>query len=324
MIRKELTRIKRRKALAEACDLASFSVDSSAMPAVRAAYEAFVTEEDASFDAVLKKASKATPEPAAKKRKTGSSTAKKGKGKRRGRHSSDDDSEEDAEAEAMELSDDYEAAAIVPKSRRRRGGGDGDLSAAALATVRDLMQRERRDAEVFAELKLQLSLAALDLKCRELASPAFFRSTPQFKLMVEKLKEPLPTAAAAIKRATGAASALAASTAQGILSGIVARKGAITAALEAKLQELSDEWGLSPAVMARLLECSVDEAEAVFDFMLIDGKRVSEQFAMSGHSSTDVPPEGIAVPPQQRWMYLESAVSLLMHHLSFKLRIGGA
>ena len=62
-IRKELTRAKRRKAIEEACTLAGFVVNQASMPGVHAAYEEFVTEEDASFDAVLK-AAKATPEPA--------------------------------------------------------------------------------------------------------------------------------------------------------------------------------------------------------------------------------------------------------------------
>jgi hypothetical protein len=292
-IRKELTRAKRRKAIEEACTLAGFVVNQSSMPGVHAAYEEFVMEEDASFDALLKSA-KATPEPASKKRKTGASTGKKKGKKGRAYQSSDEEDSDDGgdEAEAMELSDedDDEPVAAKPKPSRRRGGAAGgvvDLSAAAVATVRELMLRERRDVEVFAEFKLKLLLGALDHKISQLAKPSFYLATKQFKGLLEKLKEPLPSAAppAASKRgasaagshrasASAAAVALAATAAEEIVSGIIKRKQTIGAALDNKMQALLAS-GFTAATIARLLDCSAAEAAEVFHHLRINHRIVA-------------------------------------------------
>ena len=283
-----------------------------------------MNEEDGAFDAALKAA-----EPAAKKRKAGASAAKKGK-KRRGYHSSDDEDSDadDEEAEAMDGSDDDEAAAAAPKPSRRRAsrGGRGgasaadDLPSAALATVRDLMLRERRVSDAFADLKLHLSLAALEHKCGQMASPHFFRQTPQYKALLDKLLEPLPSAAAA-KRGPNAAAALGAAAAQDIVAGIVERKKAISAALSAKMQELLAS-GLSAATIARLLECSADEAGAVFEHMRIDLNKVAERFALHGAFTSLATPPG---PDGHRpSLELNDIVALMAHHLQYKLRKGGA
>jgi hypothetical protein len=291
--------------------------------------EAFVAEEDAKFDAVLKTAAN---EPAAKKRKTGGSTAKKGK--RRARRSSDDEDSDDdaAEADDMELSEDEEAA-IKPKPSRRRGGAavakDGgasaaeDLSAAALATVRDLMMRERRDAEAFAELRMQLNLGALDLKCRQVASESFFRFTPQYKALLEKLNAPLP--AAASKRsstAAGTATALGAAAAQDILSGIAERKEIINAATTSKLQELSAA-GRSSAVIASLLECSAAEAAAVFHHIRVHDIQVINELVLHGSVTLPAPAAAPASKPRSI-EELDDIMATLVHHLHLKLRKGGA
>ena len=296
--------------------------------------EAFVAEEDASFEAVLKKVAKS--EPAAKKRKTGGSTAKKGK--RRAHHSSDDEDSEDdaADAEDMELSED-EAAAIKPKpkpSRRRGGGGVADakdsgasaaeeLSAAALATVRDLMLRERRDAEAFAELRLRLNLGSLDLKLRKVTNEVFYRSTPQYKALLEKLSGPLPDAAATRGAAAAGAitaSALGAVAAQDILSGIAERKEIIGAVTAAKLQELAAS-GRTDAVIARLLECSAAEAAAVFDHLRIHDIKVIEELIL--HGSVALPATSSTTQPRTMEQ-LDDTVAMLVQHLHLKLRKGGA
>jgi hypothetical protein len=309
------------------------------MPGVHAAYEEFVMEEDASFDAVLK-AAKATPEPASKKRKTGASTGKKkGKTGRAYQSSDEEDSDDDGdEAEAMELSDeDDEPVAAKPKPSRRRGGAAGavmDLSAAAVATVRELMLRERRDAEVFAEFKLQLSLSALDHKISQLVKPSFYQDTKQFKQLLQKLKEPLPSAApaAASKRgasaaaagghrasASAAAVALAATAAEEIVSGILERKQAIGAALDTKMQALLSS-GLTAATIARLLECSAAEAAEAFHHLRIDHLVVAEAFALNEVVSLARPaPNGIRPA-----MTLDEIVATMEHHMRLKLRKGGA
>ena len=294
--------------------------------------EAFVAEEDASFDAVLKKPAKS--EPAAKKRKTGGSTAKRGK--RRACRSSDDEDSEDeaAEAEDMELSEDEEAAAIKPKPKpsRRRGGAaadakDGsaveDLSTAALEAVRELMLRERRDAEVFAELRLRLSLGALDLKIRQVTSEVFYRSTPQYKALLEKLNAPLP-AAANKRSSTGAstATALGAAAAQDILSGISQRKGIVSAVTASKLQELSTS-GCSDAVIARLLECSAAEAAAVFDHMRVQEIQVISELVMNGSVTFPASPHGTTTEAHTVEQ-LDDIMAILVRHLHLKLRKGGA
>ena len=287
-----------------------------------------MSEEDAAFDAVLKTAAKS--EPAAKKRKTGGSTAKKGK--RRARRSSDDEDSDDdaAEADDMELSEDEEAA-IKPKPSRRRGGAAAakdsgasaaeDLSAAALVTVRELMLRERRDAEVFAELRLQLNLGALELKCRQVASEHFFRFTPQYKALLEKLNAPLP--AAASKRSAASAStatALGAAAAQEILSGIVERKAIISAVTTSKLQELSAS-GRSGDVIARLLECSAAEAAAVFDHLRVQDVQVVNELVL--HGSVTLPAHAADIKPHSM-EDLDDIMATLVHHLHLKLRKGGA
>ena len=291
-----------------------------------------MAEEDASFDAALKKAAKS--EPAAKKRKTGGSTAKKGK-RRAHRSSDDEDSEDDvAEADDLELSED-EAAAITPKPTpsRRRGGAAADandsgaaaadeLSAAALATVRELMLRERRDAEVFAELRLRLNLGALDLKLRQVTSEVFFRSTPQYKALLEKLNAPLPTAANK-RSSTGVstATALGAATAQDILSGIAERKAIVSAATSSKLQELSAS-GRSVAVITRLLECSASEAAAVFDHLRVQEIQIINELIMQG--AVKLPAPAGATTEPRTVEHLDDIMAVLVRHLHLKLRKGGA
>ena len=292
--------------------------------------EAFVTEEDAAFDAVLKTA-KAKSEPAAKKRKT--ATAKKGK-RRAHRSSDDEDSDEDAAAEAEEMDEsEDDAAAIKPKLSRRRGGAAvakdrgaaaaEDLHAAALATVRDLMLRERRDAEAFAELRLRLNLGSLDLKLRKVTNEVFYRSTPQYKALLEKLSGPLPDAAATRGAAAAGAitaSALGAVAAQDILSGIAERKEIIGAVTAAKLQELAAS-GRTDAVIARLLECSAAEAAAVFDHLRIHDIKVIEELIL--HGSVALPATSSTTQPRTMEQ-LDDTVAMLVQHLHLKLRKGGA
>jgi hypothetical protein len=124
---------------------------------------------------------------------------------------------------------------------------------------------------------------------------------------------------AGAKRSSTTAVALGASAAQDILSGIAERKQAIGAALAAKTQELFAA-GLSAAVVARLLDCSAEKAGAVLEHMQVDDIKVAERFAMYGKVCIGGPAAG----PVPRALQLDDVVALLVHHLHFKLRKGGA